>query len=118
MRKEHELKKIAAGIIAKEITVSTDIVDINDIEKVFPTVLDLTLRDALKIINRGVYCIFQWNDAKNEQGVFTDWEELSEEEWDFIDEIVSKAPEKPKNPRRKRRPRRHGHKKTENQRVS
>ncbi len=103
MRKEQEINRIANGIWKKKITLSADILDIDVIANVFPGILDLTLRQALDMIHREVYCIFQWNDKMNKDGFFEDWEEISECEWSAIKKKVSQTAKNPRrNIRRKR----------------
>jgi hypothetical protein len=115
MRKKQELNKISSGLLGNKITTTTRIDDPNDLEGLFPSVLDLTLRDALDFLNRRVYCIFEWNDKRNEDGTFDSWDCITHDEWDYIQKNIEVL--KSKKKRNNRRPNRHGYKKTTHQRT-
>ena len=116
MRNKKDLDAISAGIIKNQISTTIGINE-NDLEGMFPAMLDMTLREALELINMGIYCVFQWNDMRNGDGTFDEWLYMTHEEWAYVQAIVKSAPPKPNNPKRKknnRGPHRYGKQKTTN----
>jgi len=118
MRDKYELDEIAAGIIENKVTTTIGINE-NDLEGLFPAMLDMTLRDALKLINAGVHCVFQWNCKRQDDGTFDEWLYMTHEECNYVSGVVRSVPPKPNDPKKKknnRRPRRsYGNKKTAHQ---
>lgn len=114
MRNEEELNRIASGIVSGDIFTAQDITDLNDLKVTFPGILNLTLGEALEMLNRDVHTVFQWNGKKRD-GVFVDWEEITVEEWRRVHEIIESAPKRQKKANNKRRLWRHGKKRQSHQ---
>ena len=102
MKVKKELDDIASGIIQRRITVA-DNIPISELEKVFPTLMDITLRDAAAMIEKGANTVFEWNSKKDASGTFKSWDYLTDDEWNYVDSIVKSAPKKNYRPKNKRR---------------
>jgi hypothetical protein len=103
MRDKNELRKIAIGFENKEITTAEEL-NIDDLEKVFPTLMEMTLKEAVVLVKKDVKVVYEWNCKKINGTHFESWDYLTEDEWAYIGEVRSSLP--PKNshrPRRKRR---------------